>query len=124
MSSSIAAQVAGTLRRDIVAEDLPPLLATIVEASHDDFYAHRNWKRYMELILDGLSTPAPSRLRAPQLARALAQLLAQLDPEPIDAIIACIADFSAMPTPPSQLWTVPVAVRASRRLASNTKWPT
>ena len=56
------AQVAGTLRRDIVAEDLPPLLATIAEASHDDFYAHRNWQRYMELILDGLCTPTPSGL--------------------------------------------------------------
>jgi hypothetical protein len=56
------AQVAGTLRRDVVARDLPPLLATIAEASHDDFYAHRNWKRYMQLILDGLCTPAPSPL--------------------------------------------------------------
>ena len=56
------AQVAGTLRRDIVAQDLPPLLATIAEASHDDFYAHRNWQRYMELILDGLCTDTPSEL--------------------------------------------------------------
>lgn len=56
------AQVAGTLRRDIVAEDLPPLLATIAEASHDDFYAHRQWQRYMELIMDGLCTSTPSPL--------------------------------------------------------------
>ncbi len=56
------AQNAGVVREDIVAQDLPPLLATIAEASHDDFYAHRNWKRYMELILDGLCTPVPSPL--------------------------------------------------------------
>ncbi|RPI08306.1 MAG: TetR/AcrR family transcriptional regulator [Actinobacteria bacterium] len=56
------AQVAGALRRDIVADDLPPLLATIAEASHDDFYAHRQWQRYMELILDGLCSATPSPL--------------------------------------------------------------
>ena len=58
------AQVAGALRRDIVAEDLPPLLATIAEASHDDFYAHRQWQRYMELILDGLCSTTPTELPA------------------------------------------------------------
>ena len=98
------AQVAGTLRRDIVAQDLPPLLATIAEGHTDDMYAHRNWQRYMELILDGLCTSTPSELTR---GLALTHLHHHLHRR-----------FSAMPTPPSQLCTVPVAVRESRRFAA------
>jgi AcrR family transcriptional regulator len=57
-----AAQAIGAVRQDIVAEDLPPLLAVIEGAARDDLYANRQWERYVPLVLDGLVTPAPSAL--------------------------------------------------------------
>ena len=120
-------RLAGTLRRDIVAEDLPPLLAVIVEASHDEFYVHRR-KCYMELILDGLSTPAPSG-SCPQLARALAQLARSA--RSLSSIPSpSTPSSSASPTSARDPAAIAVVDRARRRCvvgdgsASNTKWPT
>ncbi len=56
------AQADGAVRKDIVAEDLPPLLAIIEEAARDDLYARRQWDRYMTIVLDGLCSPVASPL--------------------------------------------------------------
>ncbi len=56
------AQGVGAVRADVVAEDLPPLLAIIEGASRDDLYANRQWQRYVMIVFDGLVTPIPSAL--------------------------------------------------------------
>ena len=56
------AQREGVVRADIVAEDLPPLLAVVENAARDDLYAHRQWQRYMTILFDGISSPLASPL--------------------------------------------------------------
>jgi len=51
------ARAAGVVREDLVAADMPALfcaLASVVQAGGD------GWRRYLELLLDGLRPPAPS----------------------------------------------------------------
>ena len=47
------AQVAGALRRDVAAEDVPALVGAAIQAA-----AHAReselWRRYLEVVLDGL----------------------------------------------------------------------
>ncbi len=56
------AQAAGQLRRDITAQDIPPVLAMLATAVDLDRSARR---RYLSLVLDGLNpehaTPLPAR---------------------------------------------------------------
>jgi AcrR family transcriptional regulator len=46
------AQAAGAVRRDITAEDVPTLVAAAIRAAPAD-----QWRRYVEVVLDGLRPP-------------------------------------------------------------------
>ena len=68
------AQEQGTLRRDFVFEDLPPLFwstARIVQATAD--VSPRYWRRYLSFVLDGLRASAATRAPGPPLTRAQLQ---------------------------------------------------
>ena len=56
------AQEAGLVRADLVAEDLPRIVAMLNGVLSTMDPASDGWKRYVLLMLDGLSTPAPRKL--------------------------------------------------------------
>jgi AcrR family transcriptional regulator len=55
------AQNAGLVRTDITATDVPPILGAIGRIHVLDTDANI-WERYLDLVIDGLCTPTPSRL--------------------------------------------------------------
>jgi AcrR family transcriptional regulator len=59
---AVRAQHAGLVRADLVADDLPRMVAMLfgVLATMDP--ASNGWRRYVTLMIDAISTSAPSRL--------------------------------------------------------------
>jgi len=59
-----AAQRAGGMRQDAVVEDVPTLICALgaVMAGAADSLASRNWKRFVEIMLDGLRAPGENEL--------------------------------------------------------------
>jgi AcrR family transcriptional regulator len=56
------AQDAGLIRADLVAEDLPRVVAMLNGVLSTMDPASDGWRRYVLLMLDGMSTPTPRRL--------------------------------------------------------------
>ncbi len=62
------AQLAGLLRADLVADDLPRIIAMLYSVLWTMDPADRGWRRYVALVLDGMTTTKGRRLhRAPKL---------------------------------------------------------
>ena len=56
------AQQAGLVRADLVAEDLPRMVAMLFSVLGTMDPASNGWRRYVALMLDAISTPRPGRL--------------------------------------------------------------
>jgi AcrR family transcriptional regulator len=56
------AQQAGLVRADLVAEDLPRIIAMLNSVLWTMDPASDGWRRYVALMLDAISTPEPRRL--------------------------------------------------------------
>jgi AcrR family transcriptional regulator len=62
------AQLAGLIRADLVADDLPRIIAMLYSVLWTMDPADRGWRRYVALVLDGMTTTKGRRLhRAPKL---------------------------------------------------------
>jgi AcrR family transcriptional regulator len=62
------AQLAGLVRADLVADDLPRIIAMLYSVLWTMDPADRGWRRYVALVLDGMTTTKGRRLhRAPKL---------------------------------------------------------
>jgi AcrR family transcriptional regulator len=61
------AQKAGSLRRDVVPEDVPLLMCGLARAPRRDSKGpESNWERYLGIVLDGLRAPAITKLPPPR----------------------------------------------------------
>jgi AcrR family transcriptional regulator len=59
----VRAQKAGVIRADLVADDLPRIIAMLNSVLWTMDPASDGWRRYVALILDAISTTTPRRLR-------------------------------------------------------------
>jgi AcrR family transcriptional regulator len=55
------AQEAGTLREDLIVDDIPMVMCGIGSATKKDHRCEQAWRRHLSIILDGLRATAASR---------------------------------------------------------------
>jgi AcrR family transcriptional regulator len=62
------AQKAGKMRKDLMVEDIPTMICGLsaVTGAADGSISSMNWKRFLEVMLDGMRAPGSAKLPAPR----------------------------------------------------------